>query len=122
MGGPCRGIREGERIGQGEPVSIVTVYATFPTPAEAERIALAMVEQGHAACANILQPCLSLYRWEGELHREQEIPALFKTSAAKARTLIEAIAALHSHDVPAITAWPVSESLPAYAQWVNGGR
>lgn len=99
---------------------LVTVYATFPTPAEAERIARAMVEAGHAACANILQPCLSFYRWEGALHREQEIPALFKTSAGRAKTLIEAIAALHSNETPAILAWPVSEALPAYARWVGG--
>lgn len=101
---------------------IVAVYAVFPTPAEAERIGRAMVEAGHAACVNILQPCLSLYRWEGRMERTQEIPAIFKTGAEKARPLIDAIAALHSHDVPAITCWAIDEALPAYAQWVRGAR
>lgn len=97
---------------------IATVYAVFADKAEAERIGLAMIERGHAACVNILAPCTSIYRWQGRIERAEEVPALFKTESAKVDSLIAAIAALHSYDVPAIAAWPVVQAGPGYAEWV----
>lgn len=97
---------------------IVTVYAVFADAAEAERIARAMVERRLAACANILAPCRSIYRWQGAIETAEEIPALFKTRADQAESLIAAIAEAHSYDVPAIVAWPIAHSWPDYARWI----
>ncbi|MEQ9663749.1 MAG: divalent cation tolerance protein CutA, partial [Parasphingopyxis sp.] len=44
---------------------ICSVYAIFGSAEEAERISRAMVERRLAACANILGPCRSVYRWDG---------------------------------------------------------
>jgi periplasmic divalent cation tolerance protein len=96
--------------------AISTVYAVFGSSKEAERIGRAMIERQLAACVNILAPVRSLYRWEGKIADEEEIPALFKT--AKAEALIAAIADMHSYDVPAICEWPIGEAHPAYADWV----
>ena len=98
---------------------IVTVYATFANADEAGRIALALVEERLAACANILAPCRSIYRWQGAVEDAQEVPALFKTPAALAPRLIARIAELHSYDVPAAVAWPITQAVPAYAAWVS---
>lgn len=97
---------------------ITTVYAVFGSAEEAERIGLAMVEQRLAACVNVLGPCRSIYRWKGKVEQGQEVAALFKTAADRAPALIEAIAAMHSYEVPAAVAWPISEAAPAYADWV----
>jgi periplasmic divalent cation tolerance protein len=100
-------------------VSIVTVYAVFADPAEAQRIGRAMVEERLAACINILGPCRSIYRWEGAIETATETPALFKSTLDKADALIERIKALHSYSVPAIAVWPI-ERLPAdYGDWVE---
>jgi len=101
---------------------IATVYAIFADADEAERIGRAMIEAGHAACINILAPCRSIYRWKEEIETAQEVPALFKTSADKVDALIAAIAAMHSYDVPAITAWPIIRAGPGYAEWVCSGQ
>jgi periplasmic divalent cation tolerance protein len=61
--------------------AIVTVYATFADRDEASRIARAVVDERLAACANILAPCTSIYRWQGATEEAQEVPALFKTRA-----------------------------------------
>jgi periplasmic divalent cation tolerance protein len=98
---------------------IVTVYATFADRAEAERVARLVVEERLAACANILAPCQSIYRWEGKMEDAEEIPVLFKTAAAQAQLLIERIVALHSYDVPAAVVWPAAQALPAFAAWVE---
>ena len=103
--------------------SIVSVYAVFADAAEAERIARAVVEERLAACANILGPCSSIYRWQGEVEQADEVAAIFKARADKAEALTARIAALHSYDVPAIAVWPVESAWPAYRDWVtNEGR
>lgn len=47
-------------------MSVVTVYAIFADPAEAQRIGMSIVEEKLAACVNILGPCRSIYRWEAQ--------------------------------------------------------
>lgn len=98
---------------------IVSIYATFASEEEARRIARALVEEGLAACANILAPCRSIYRWQGEIEEAAEHPAIFKTRASAAKDALARIAELHSYDVPAAVVWPIADALPAYAQWVG---
>lgn len=93
-----------------------SVYAVFASAAEATRIAETVVGERLAACANILAPCASIYRWQGAIARAEEVPAIFKT--ARADALVARIAALHSYDVPAIVVWPVAAAWPEYADWV----
>jgi periplasmic divalent cation tolerance protein len=100
-------------------MSVVSVYATFADAAEAGHIGRSVVEERLAACVNILGPCRSIYRWEGEVESSDEVAAIFKTSAEKADSLIARIAELHSYDVPAITVWPVDKLLGSYGDWVE---
>lgn len=98
---------------------IVTVYATFADAAEADRIARILVEERLAACANILGPCRSIYRWQGAVEQADEVAVLFKTRAEGAQALVARLGELHSYDVPAAIVWPIADALPAYAQWVR---
>jgi periplasmic divalent cation tolerance protein len=97
---------------------VVSVYCVFADQDEAQRIGRTVVEEGLAACINILGPCQSIYRWDGKVEAAVEAPAILKTSEAAADRLIARIAELHSYEVPAITAWPVSHALLPYATWV----
>jgi periplasmic divalent cation tolerance protein len=100
-------------------MSVVTVYATFTHPGQAQDIGMAIVEERLAACVNILQPCRSIYRWKGAVQSATETPALFKTTSDRADALIARIKELHSYDVPAIAVWPI-ERLPAdFGDWVE---
>lgn len=98
---------------------IVSVYAVFADAEEAGRIARLVVEERLAACANVLGPCRSVYRWQGAVEEAQEVPAIFKTAAGRAQALIGRIAELHSYEVPAAIVWPISQAVPAYAEWVE---
>ena len=100
-------------------MSIVTVYAIFADQAEAQAIGREMVEEGLAACVNILQPCRSIYRWEGAIETASEVPALFKTTLDGSDALIAAIAERHSYSVPAVAVWPIAKLAEGYAQWVE---
>jgi periplasmic divalent cation tolerance protein len=97
---------------------IVTVYAVFGSQGEALRIGRACVEDQLAACVNLLGPVHSIYRWQGKIEEGAEVAALFKTTAETADALIARIAALHSYDVPAAVAWPLTQAHAAYAAWV----
>jgi periplasmic divalent cation tolerance protein len=100
-------------------MTAVTLYAVFADMAEAQRIGRQMVEEELAACVNILQPCRSIYRWEGAIETASEVPALFKTRMDAADRLIERVAELHSYTNPALVIWPITKLPFAYADWVE---
>lgn len=100
-------------------MTTVSVYAIFADSEEAERIGRAVIEEGLAACINILPQCRSIYRWKGKIETADEIPAILKTHGWKVDELIERIAALHSYDVPCIAVWPIDKLLRGYADWVE---
>ena len=97
---------------------IVAIYVVFGSREEAERIGREMVEQQRAACVNILGPCRSIYRWQGAVEEAEEVAAIFKTALPRAESLIAAIRAAHSYDVPAIVQLPIAAASPAYREWV----
>lgn len=101
---------------------IATVYAIFANGEEAERIGKAMIEDGLAACINILAPCRSIYRWKDATESAEEVPALFKTRVDTVDALIAAVAKMHSYEIPAIVAWPIVQAGPGYAEWVASGQ
>lgn len=98
---------------------IVSVYALFGSAEEAKAICRSAVEEGLAACANVLAPCHSLYRWEGRIEEATEVPAVLKTRAELAEVLIARIGTLHSYKVPAAVAWRIEATIPAYGAWVE---
>jgi periplasmic divalent cation tolerance protein len=98
---------------------IVTVYAVFASEDEARRIARTLVEERIAACANILGPCHSIYRWQGRIEEATEVAAIFKTAAEGAQAIIARIAELHSYDTPAAVVWPIGNTLDSYGRWVR---
>ena len=61
-------------------MSVVSVYAVFADAEEAERIGRPVVEERLAACANILGPVRSIYRWKGAIETADEVAAIFKTT------------------------------------------
>jgi periplasmic divalent cation tolerance protein len=71
---------------------------------EASTIADALVEERLAACVNVLGSCRSFYRWEGEIHRDDEVLMVVKSAPDVFDALTSRVEALHSYDVPEIIA------------------
>lgn len=99
-------------------MSVASVYVTFGSGEEARRIGRQMIEERLAACINILGPCYSIYRWQGEVEEAHEVAAIFKTSAQTAPALAARITELHSYDLPAATVWPISDLAEEYRAWI----
>lgn len=100
-------------------MSAATVYAVFATAAEAERIGETVIAERLAACINILPPVRSIYRWQGEIRRGDEVAAILKTSQPTAEALIARIAELHSYEVPCVVAWPIAALPASFAAWIE---
>ena len=100
-------------------MSVVSVYCVFASADEADRIGRAVVEEGLAACINVLGPCRSIYRWQGAIEAAEEVPAILKTTADTSDALMARIATLHSYDVPCIAVWPIEKLLLSYSEWAE---
>ena len=103
---------------------IASVYVTYADDSEARRVGRQLVEEGLAACVNILGQCRSIYRWQGRIEEADEVAAIFKIAAAGAEAFLRRLAELHSYDVPAATVWPIEQTTLSYRRWVleNSGR
>ena len=100
-------------------MSCLLVFTNLPDRASAEKLAALLIEQRLAACVNVLAPCISSYRWEGKVQRDEEHPMLIKTAQDRYTELEAAIRANHPYELPEIVAVPISGGLPAYLQWVE---
>lgn len=95
------------------------VLTTCPDKLSAERIAQALVEEGLAACINILPPMQSIYRWKGKVEQACEQLLIIKSSCARFAAIRERIQALHPYELPEIIAVPIADGLPGYLAWLN---
>lgn len=94
------------------------VLVTVPTRQAGEQLAETLVGEQLAACVNIVGPIRSIYRWQGEICRDDEHLLLIKTTAGAYAALDARIRALHTYDNPEIIALPVDAGAAAYLEWV----
>ncbi|MCW3481776.1 divalent-cation tolerance protein CutA [Neisseriaceae bacterium JH1-16] len=99
-------------------MKVSVVLCTAPDAVTAERLARILVEEALAACVNLLAPCQSVYRWQGQLESASEIPMIIKTTAENYPRLEARLVELHPYEVPEILALPVEAGLPSYLTWV----
>ena len=94
------------------------VHITAPDRDRAESIARVLVGERLAACVNIVTGVRSIYRWEGQIHEENEVLCLVKTRPDLFATVCARVTALHPYDVPEILAFEVAEGSAAYLDWL----
>ncbi len=93
-----------------------TVYITAP-PEAGEDIATTLVGERLAACVNRF-PCQSVYRWDGEIHEDDEVILLAKTTEENYETLCNRVESIHPYDVPCIERFDEEDVLPAFGDWI----
>jgi periplasmic divalent cation tolerance protein len=96
----------------------VVVLVTAGSSEEAERIAAALVEDGLAACVNIVGPIRSVYRWRGAVERAEEHLLVIKARRASFAALSARVHELHSYDTPEVVALPITAAAEAYLAWL----
>ncbi|MDD5657745.1 MAG: divalent-cation tolerance protein CutA [Elusimicrobia bacterium] len=94
------------------------VLVTVPDAPLAEAIAAGLVEQKLAACVNIVPGATSVYRWEGQIHRDAEQLLIIKTRVGLLSELTQFVKTKHPAKVPEIISLPITEGNPAYMDWL----
>ena len=87
---------------------------------DAERLAREIVARRLAACAQIIGPIRSVYRWQGAVQNDEEYLVLFKTRAAVAEQFKRELAELHPYDVPEILLFEIRDGGRSYLDWLAG--
>ena len=98
----------------------LVVLMTAGSQEEADLIANTLVGEMLAACVNVLPGVTSVYRWEGEVQRDQEWLLVAKSTREVLNDLVRRVQALHSYDLPEIIALPVVDGSEGYLRWIDG--
>lgn len=101
----------------------LVVLCTAPTAGAGDRLGAAdlarrLVDEGLAACVNVVPGVRSYFRWEGRVDVADEVLLVAKTTPAVAPSLRARIVALHPYSVPEVLELSVRDGLPAYLQWL----
>jgi periplasmic divalent cation tolerance protein len=95
------------------------IFVTAASEQEAAAIGKALVEEGLAACANIIPTIRSIYRWKEAVWDEGEALMIIKSREELFEQVRSRVKELHSYEVPEITAVKLEKSDPAYLQWME---
>lgn len=102
-----------------QPERPLVVLSTAPDEAVATEIAQCLVKEGLAACVNLADPSLSIYKWQGRLESETEVALTIKTCADRLSALAGRLASLHPYEVPEILVLDVASGSSAYLSWMH---
>lgn len=100
-------------------MSTCFAYITAGNMDEARRISRDLVEKRLAACVNILDGMISIYRWEDRIQEDSEVVLIAKTTAAGLPALVERVKAIHGYRTPCVVGLPVDGGNEDFINWIR---
>src|SRR4051812_28143989 len=97
----------------------IEIQTTTATHQEAQQIARELVERRLAACAHVVGPIESVYRWQGAIETAQEWQCIAKTRAELFVAAEQAIREFHTYELPQILAVPIATGTNEYVAWLT---
>jgi periplasmic divalent cation tolerance protein len=97
----------------------VIVTSTTDSETAARELAAKAIEERLGACAQVVGPVTSVYRWDGEVRTDREWRVEIKTTAGRVPALTERIGQLHGYDLPEVIATPIVGGSAAYLSWLT---
>lgn len=97
----------------------VQVQTSIPSREKGLEIARVLIDERLAACAQVVGPITSTYRWKGEVRVDEEFLLLAKTPAERYADLEARVHALHSYSVAEIISTPINSGLASYLEWMD---
>ena len=95
------------------------VTTTLPNEAAAQQVAAKLVEERLAACAQVVGPVSSTYRWKGRIEQAAEWYCNLKTTNTRLSALTRRIRELHPYEVPEIVAIRIQDGDSDYLRWIE---
>jgi periplasmic divalent cation tolerance protein len=100
-------------------MSEIVVLSTADTLELAKKIASLLIEEGEAACVNIVPGVHSIYRWEGKISEDVEFLLLIKSKAEKFESIRSTICRIHTYQTPEVIALPITAGDANYLDWLR---
>src|SRR3989338_6640885 len=97
----------------------IVILVTAKDEDQAKRIAEKLVEEKLVACANIVPGIQSIFRWKGKVDSAKEVLLVLKSRRRHFPSIVKAVKALHSYDVPEVIALPIVEGNKDYLNWLT---
>ncbi|HEY3468859.1 MAG TPA: divalent-cation tolerance protein CutA [Amycolatopsis sp.] len=97
----------------------VIVTSTTDSEAAARELAARAIDARLGACAQVVGPVTSVYRWEGAVRTDQEWRVEIKTTADRVAALAVHLKQLHGYDLPEIIATPIEGGSAEYLAWLT---
>lgn len=98
---------------------VLVVLCTFPAGDAAAAAAERLVEERLAACVNLISGMRSVYRWKGQVTKDEETLAVIKTTSDRFAALKVRLIELHTYDTPEVIALEVERGHVPYLDWVR---
>jgi periplasmic divalent cation tolerance protein len=99
---------------------VLVVVCAFPVAGDAASAAAErIVNERLAACVNLISGVRSVYRWKGQVQRDDETLMVIKTTVDRFAALKVRLIELHSYDTPEIIALEVERGHIPYLDWVR---
>ncbi len=98
-------------------VPVRLVLTTLPASADAGAVARDLVERRLAACVGIGAGVRSVYRWQGGVEDDAEVPLLIKTTGDRVAALEARLREVHPYEVPEFVVLEAGAS-EAYGAWL----
>jgi len=95
------------------------VLCTCPNEVSAETIANTLVREKLAACVNIVPGLTSIYQWQGNLEKSQELLLVIKSKSDVFSNVENAILAHHPYELPEIISIPIVNGFSNYLAWID---
>ncbi|MEQ9115568.1 MAG: divalent-cation tolerance protein CutA [Rickettsiales bacterium] len=96
-----------------------SVYMAFGSKINAEEVIGELLEGKLIACANIICGVTSMYEWNGEIKKDNEVVVFAKTKHALFDQVVKKVKEMHSYDCPCIIKLAVSDGYKPYLDWLS---
>ncbi len=98
---------------------LAIVLTTWPADRDSTALARTLVDEGLAACVNVLPAMYSTYRWQGAVTVDREQQVIIKTRHAMLEALTARLTALHPYEVPELLILDVVGGSTQYIDWLR---
>jgi periplasmic divalent cation tolerance protein len=100
-------------------MTVIFAYITTSSPEEARRVADTVIGERLAACANIYPGITSVFEWQGEVHHDDEVVVIAKTTDAAFERLRARVCEVYSYECPCVVGLTVERGHEPFLNWIG---
>ena len=98
--------------------SVVVGFSTAPNEDIARALGKKLIEEGLAACVNVVPGIRSIYIWKGEIVEDRESLMIIKTRKDLVDRVRQVFEKEHPYEVPELIFVDVIEGHKPYIEWI----